>query len=372
MAGLAAQLPLVNDGDLNGHGGLFYGYHRTMLSLLCALPLLQAGAPGQLIVLEKNAATARLLDTREGKTVITWPVGDGPHEVALSPDGRYAMVANYGGQNPGSSLTRISLLEMNPENQLRHYELEAAIRPHGLTYTGDSRFLWLTAEVSGELWRMDTKTGTVAAKVVVGGGGGHMLARQNDGRLFVSHIGAGVVTPVISTGHGATTMTGPAGWTAREQIPTGAGAEGIAVRPQGKLLWVGNRAEDTLSLIDTKSLKVVATLPCEGFPIRVNFSNDGAIAAVTCATANEVALFDAETHELMARISTGDGSTPIGMAFNDAGTHLYVSCSGSNQVADIDLRLRRVVQHFSTGEVPDGLAWMPTPPPQNETMAPAE
>lgn len=343
-----------------------------MLSLLCALPLLQAGAPGQLIVLEKNTATARLLDTREGKTMTTWSVGDGPHEVALSPDGRYAMVSNYGGQEPGSTLTRISLFEMDPKMQLRTYELESAVRPHGITYAADNRFLWLTAEVAGELWRMDTKTGSLAAKVTVGDGAGHMVARQNDGRLYVSHIGGGAVTPVISSGYGATTMTGPAGWGARKRIPTGAGAEGIAVQPNANLVWVSNRAEDSLSLIDTESLKVVAKLPCEGFPIRVSFSQDGALAAVSCANANEIALFDAQRRELMARIPTGDGTTPIGMAFNRAGTHLYVSCSGSDQVADIDLRLRRVVQHFTTGAVPDGIAWIPTPAPQGMDRSPTE
>jgi len=345
-------------------------------SLLCLLPLALPcqtdatahapleGPPGRLLVLEKNAARALLLDTRNGKTITSWAVGDGPHEVAVSPDGRRAVVSNYGGEKAGSSLSVIELLRMGPPEPLRTIELEQAVRPHGLVFAGDSRHLWMTAEIPGELWRINLDTGRAVARVKVGEGLGHMVARADDSHLFVSHIGAGAVTPVTSTDHGSGTATGPAAWRAQTRIVTGSGAEGIAVQPSKGLVWVTNRADDTISLIDPKQFKVVANLPCAGFPIRVVFSPDGALAAVSCAEANVIALYDAASHELLARVSTGDGSTPIGMSFNHAGSHLYVSCSGADQIADLDLRLRKVVQRFATGAVPDGIVWLPPMPAQ--------
>jgi DNA-binding beta-propeller fold protein YncE len=348
--------------------------------LLASAALLAAAAPataqqadpGRILVLEKNAATARMLDAGDGDTIATWAVDDGPHEVAISPDGRLAVVANYGGQQPGSSLSVLDLTAVDPRRQMRTIDLGEAVRPHGLAFAGDSRHLWLTAETVGGLWRVDVKSGEVKAKVDVGGGGGHMVARADDSMLYVSHIGAGAVTPVASTGHGDGTMTAPAGWKAGERIATGPGAEGIAMNPVTGMLWVGNRAEDTLSLIDPAKGEVVARLDCPGFPIRVYHSPDGLLTAVSCATSHEVALYEAATHELLARIPMGDGATPIGMVFDGVGNRLYVACAGLDQVAAIDLRLRKVVATMATGSVPDGIAWLPTPPPQTAAMMPAQ
>jgi DNA-binding beta-propeller fold protein YncE len=62
-----------------------------------------------LVVLEKDAARARLVDPGSGATLTTLPTGPFPHEVAVSPDGRTAVVADYGAQTPGRTLTVLDL-----------------------------------------------------------------------------------------------------------------------------------------------------------------------------------------------------------------------------------------------------------------------
>jgi hypothetical protein len=63
-------------------------------------------ASGTLIVLNKSDATASLILLETGEVVRTLGTGIGPHEVAVSPDGKLAVVSNYGGRGqPGSSLT---------------------------------------------------------------------------------------------------------------------------------------------------------------------------------------------------------------------------------------------------------------------------
>ena len=341
--------------------------------LLLALPQSPVkGPPGRLIVLEKSAATARLMDTVSGRVLATVEVGDGPHEVALAPDWRGAVVANYGGQTAGSSLTLIRVNLMGGP-KLKTMQLGAAIRPHGLAFTEDAHRLWVTAEVSGELWLVNIEEETIEAKVDVGAGAGHMVAAMDDEHVFVSHISAGCITPVTKQDDGT--------WKAGARIETGAGAEGIWVQPGTDLVWVTNRAADTVSIVDASEGKEIAELPCAGFPIRVMFPNDGAVAAVSCANANEIALFDTATHELLTRIPIGitskddadtrlfkdqfgESAVPIGMIFAPDGNHLYVSCAGADRIAVIDIRLRRVVQVFETGKEPDGIGWYPAPPPQ--------
>src|SRR5215208_777490 len=70
------------------------------------------GGAGVLVVLNKRAATASLLDAASGAAVATLPTGVGPHEVAISPDGRLAVVADYegpAGAGGGSTLTVLDL-----------------------------------------------------------------------------------------------------------------------------------------------------------------------------------------------------------------------------------------------------------------------
>lgn len=80
----------------------------TLLLLICtAFGFSQSGT---LIVLNKSDDTADLIDLGTGQSIATLPTGDGPHEVAVSPDGRYAVVTNYGRASwPGSSLSIIDI-----------------------------------------------------------------------------------------------------------------------------------------------------------------------------------------------------------------------------------------------------------------------
>ncbi|MDA0667475.1 MAG: hypothetical protein O3A95_07860 [Planctomycetota bacterium] len=341
--------------------------------LLLALPQAPAEKPsGRLIILEKSAATARLVDTVSGNVLGTVAVGDGPHEVAIMPDWRGAVVANYGGREAGSSLTMIVLNEMGKPRS-KTMELGQAIGPHGLAFGKTPYLLWVTAEVSGELWLVNIKDEKVVAKIDVGMDAGHMVAVMDEEHVFVSHISAGCITPVTKQEDGS--------WKAGPRIETGAGAEGIWVQPGTDLVWVTNRADDTVSIVDASEGKEIAELPCPGFPIRVMFSNDGAVAAVSCANANEVALFDTTTRELLNRIPIGmtskddtdsrlfkdqfgESAVPIGMIFAPDGNLLYISCAGADRIAVIDIRLRRVVQVFETGKEPDGIGWYPAPQPQ--------
>ncbi len=46
-------------------------------------------------------------------------------------------------------------------------------------------------------------------------------------------------------------------------------AEGLAVSPDGKFIWVANRVASTVSVIDAEQLRVVSTLKTAGMRFRV-------------------------------------------------------------------------------------------------------
>src|SRR4051812_16998051 len=62
-----------------------------------------------LIVLVKGANELAVVEPTTLKILARVPTGEGPHEVALSPDGKTAFVSNYGARTPGNSLSVIDL-----------------------------------------------------------------------------------------------------------------------------------------------------------------------------------------------------------------------------------------------------------------------
>ena len=59
---------------------------------LVALPV----TGGTLLVANKSEASVSLFRTPGYRLLAKLPTGEGPHEVAVSPDGRHALVSDYG------------------------------------------------------------------------------------------------------------------------------------------------------------------------------------------------------------------------------------------------------------------------------------
>ncbi|MEN8265191.1 MAG: beta-propeller fold lactonase family protein, partial [Nitrospirota bacterium] len=71
----------------------------------------------------------------------------------------------------------------------------------------------------------------------------------------------------------------------------------------GNELWVTNQKDNTISIIESGSNEVIATIPAKGdFPHNVTFSKDGKLAYVANVGSNNVNVFNTETRELTATI----------------------------------------------------------------------
>jgi YVTN family beta-propeller protein len=335
--------------------------HRDARSFLfvAALALAApAGAADRLIVLNKSDDTASILDAASGASLATIPVGHGPHEAAVLAGGRIAAVADYGDrERPGRTVT---LIDVEKGAKAGVIELPEGARPHGLFPLRDGRLL-VTAEGSKELILVDPAARRVEHRVPTFQEVSHMVVATPDGRrAFVANIGSGSVTVVE-------------GRKAIRQIPTGKGAEGIAITPDGREVWVGNREADTLTVIDTARLEVRATVPAKSFPIRVQITPDGKRALVSCANSGDVAVFDVASRRELARIPIGGeavagaekrvfsdqfgkGPVPVGLLVAPDGRRAWVASTNADVVSELDLEKLAVVRRLTAGKEPDGLA----------------
>lgn len=337
----------------------------TSSSVAQELPTGYQPAPGEtagtIVVLNKAANTANLVDVASGEIRATLATGVGPHEVAISPGEKFAVVADYGAQQAGSTLTVIDLAKREVVDTL---DLGQAIRPHGIVFEPDGKHLWISAEVTREVWRVAFPSGEVVNKVGSDAGATHMVALAPDGRVYSANIQSGSTSVVAPDGDGFRLIA---------QVPTGAGAEGVCVTPDNKHAWLSNRAADTVSVVDTQSLKVVKQLPCAGFPIRAMATADGRMVLVSSATAGAITVFDALSLEVLVTIpmpfqqkgegdallgQAGTSSMPIGIALHRNSKLAFVANAAIDRVAIVDLVRRKVVGQLPTGRGPDGIAWV--------------
>jgi YVTN family beta-propeller protein len=317
---------------------------------------------GTLIVLNKAEASASLLDCASGEERLKLPTGDGPHEVAISPDGKAAVVANYGDREPGHTLT---VIDLPAKRVVKTIEL-GYHRPHGVQFLPDGKRLAVTAEGEQVVVLVDVEAGSVSGSIRTDQQVSHMLVLGPEARrIYVANIRSGNMS-VIDVEQGKAIAT----------IETGRGAEGIDIAPDGSEVWVSNRAVDTVSIVDTEKLEVVSTLPCAAFPIRVKFTPDGKHVLVSNARSGDVAVFDAAKRSEVRRIAMqaesvddtsgrlfqdrfGRGPVPVGILIEPKGTLAFVANTNADVVTVIDLATWKIAGRLTAGKEPDGLGYSP-------------
>lgn len=320
---------------------------------------------GTLLVLNKSDNTVSLIDLASKQSVATIPTGIAPHEVAVSPNGKIAVVANYGNQQtPGSSLT---VIDLPSKTALKTIDLGPYRRPHGIIWLkGDE--IAVTSESNKSLLIVDVMKGTVTAAVITDQNVSHMVVvAQKRGRAFVANIGSGSVTAIDLKERKKLS-----------DIQTGAGAEGIDISPDQKEVWVTNRAANTVSVIDVNSLRVIASIESKDFPIRVKFAPGGRTALVSNARSGDVVVFDTATRKEIKRIpmqlKAAEGSTagqrlfgnqfgqspvPVGILVAPKLSNVFVANTNADIVTVIDLKSWEIVGRLTAGKEPDGLGYSP-------------
>ncbi len=320
-------------------------FSAVLISALAASPALA----DRLIVVNKGADTAALVDSATLDVEAIAPTGENPHEVAVSPDGARAYVTDYGNAE-GDSIT---VLDLTTGEVAGAWNLGDHRGPHGVWVSAglENDLVWATTEGTGTVLEIDAETGGLLRHWETGQEVSHMVTPLPDySKLYIANIGSGSVSVIDRSDDSVTT------------VPTGAGAEGIDVAPNGSEVWVTNRDAGTISIIDPATDTVTETFSSGGdVPIRIKFTPDGSRAYVSNAGSNAVTVFDAETREQLATIDVG--AIPVGILMDPDGGRAFVANTQDDRITVIDTDSDAVTGDFTTGDEPDGMAWIP----DNET-----
>jgi len=312
-----------------------------------------------LLALSKANHTLAMVDPTTLKIIARIPVGEDPHEVIASTDGKTAYVCIYG----GGSLHEINIIDLVAQKPLNNIDTRPLFGPHDVTFVNGKA--WFTAEGSKAIGRYDPATGKLDWSMGTGEDRTHMIYVTADAKkIYTTNVSSGTVSILVDTlmqpGKNAPRNAKPREDWMQAVVPTARGSEGFAVSPDGSELWTASSEDGTISIIDLSSKKLATKIDAKVFGAnRVKFTPDGKQVFISSLQTGELTIYDATSHKEIKRLKLGHGAA--GILMDAQGSRAFVACSADNYIAIIDLKTLEVTGHLDVGGVPDGLAWAMQP-----------
>jgi YVTN family beta-propeller protein len=327
-----------------------------LATLLAASVVHAADTPANaLLVLAKRDGMLLIVDPSSLQVVARIAVGNDPHEVIASTDGKTAYASNYG----FGAYNTLAVVDLVAQKGLPSIDLGALRGPHGLTFVGGK--VWFTAEGAKAIGSYDPATKSVDWILGTGQNRTHMIYVSPDSkRIVTTNVSSGTVSIIEKASGGppgqGSPLNTPGGDWNETVVRVGNGSEGFDVSPDGKEIWVANAEEGTVSIIDIASKQVTQTLAADvAGANRLKFTPDGKLALISTLRGSGVTVVDTVTRKTVKRIAVGHGAA--GIVMQPDGTRAFVACSPDGYVAVVDLHSLEVVGRIEVGHDPDGLAW---------------
>jgi YVTN family beta-propeller protein len=232
------------------------------------------------------------IDPRTARPGKPFPVDD-PYNLYFTIDGRYAIVV-------AERLRRLDFRSAHTFRLVRSLNVPCAGVNH-MDFSPSGRYAIASCEFSGRLIKVDVRRFRVLAV--------RTLPRRfsvpqdvrssPDAKVFyVADLAAGGVWEIDLTRFKVIGF-----------IHTGAGAHGLVVGRNGKVLYVANRNEGTVSVISFRTRKVIHKwhIPGGGSPDMGDVSADGRVLWLSGRYNSEVYAISTRSGRLIARVRVGAG-----------------------------------------------------------------
>ncbi len=272
-----------------------------------------ASVQGVAIVMNSASASFSVIDVATRQVIRTTPVLREPHHWALSPDRASLLIGDPGGDamffldpETGAIQRRTAFsdpyqLWFGPEgrhfvvaalkvNHVDIYDgrtLQLAKRfqlptmPSHISYAPDGSMVFVTLQDNGKLVGIDLKSLAITWQSEIGKTPAGVF--WHDGKLLVGVMGSDYVA-----------VADPVDGSVQRRVHTGRGAHNMFFSPDAKLVYVTNRVEGTVSVLDAGTLDVRHSYNVPNGPDCVAFAPDGKLW-VTMRWGGHVAVLDPAT-----------------------------------------------------------------------------
>jgi YVTN family beta-propeller protein len=333
-------------------------FAAAFAALLC-LSAAAAAPRASLLVVTKQSRVLSIVDTDTLRVTAQIPIGEDPHEVVILPDNRTAYVSHFG----EGTLSTLAVVDLANARALPDIDVFPLRGPHGFVLRGQT--LWFTVDKAKAIAALDLGTGRVVSLVGTGQDRTHMIWANGDAtKIIASNAVSGTLSifdartdaPILAPGAPAApaSYTSP-GWR-HTLVPTGRLAEGFAVSPDGRDVWVGD-ADGKIHIVDLSTNTVRESFEAGTLLAnRLAFTPDGKYVVVTQKRGRDLVVIEAATHRVAYRIPIEENGAS-GIQMQPDGKRVFIACPRDHFIAVVDLKKMKRIATIDAGREPDGLGW---------------
>jgi len=291
------------------------------------------------IVLNSGEASVSLIDMDKRAVYKTFPIGKEPHHLMITPDQKSVLVANAAGDDvvfldpkngdiqsrlpnivdpyhigyspnkkwfiaAGNRLDRVDIYAAQNQELKLVKIVKAAKTPSHIAFTNDSKLTFVTLQDSNELIAIDLASHEIVWRMPIGKMPAGVWMTPGDKHLLIGLTGSDLVQVVD--------------WKQQKivkEIKTGKGAHNFRPLGDKRHIFLTNRVDSTISIIDMEKLEKVADI--KGLPSGpdcMDVRADGKELWVTFRFAKKVGIIDIASRKLVTTIPVG--KSPHGIFFH--------------------------------------------------------
>lgn len=267
------------------------------------------------------------------RVLATIPVGDSPAGIAITPDNRYAYVANNNNDALPTGNT-VSVIDLQSNTVITTISDVSFNEPYTITMNKAGTIAYVTNSNGTTISRVSTATNQVIGTITGFDGPSGMVITPDGTQAYVNNygspsgVGSGNATTVRVVDLNTNTIIGG-------PITVGLAPASLAITPDGAFVYVinyvdGNPGTGTMSIIRTSDNTVVGTIPGFSGPFSIVINTSGTYAYVTNFGSNNfspvgttVSVVDLKSNSIRATIVVG--TQPSGIALTPDDRFAYVT-----------------------------------------------
>lgn len=309
---------------------------------------------GLLTIVNQRDHTLVLFDLTAGKQLAAVEVGVNGHEVAISPDGKFAYVPIYGNSGvgkPGTDGRTIDIVDLHTRTLAGHIDLGKPVRPHCAKF-GPDGLLYVSAELADAIFVVDTTARKVIAEIPTGQEQSHMFVITPDGRrAYTSNVAPGTVSVLDLQKRALITI-----------IPVAKTVQRISISPDGTRVFTHDQTQPRIAVIDTATNAVTGYIALPNTVYSSTVTPDGKTLLAN-APAGKIFIIDLTSQQITATQdvppSNGELFIPPSGAIAPGETYAYLSCPAAATIQILNLQSRKLTAPLTLTPGVDGLAWTP-------------
>jgi YVTN family beta-propeller protein len=308
-------------------------------------------AHGMLVVANQHEHTALLIDPETRQELAKVSVGVNGHEVAVSPDSRFAYVPIYGNAGvgrPGTDGTTIDIVDLHDRKLAATIDLGKPLRPHRAEF-GPDGLLYVTAELDKVVSVIDPATRKVIAEIPTGAIESHMIAISHDGRrAYTANVAAGSVSVLDLKKRALVTV-----------IPVAKTVQRISITSDGKSVFTHDQVTPRIAVIDAATNSVASWI---SVPATVYSSSPTADGRKLFASSPSGKIFVIDLASAKVEESFDIPPALGELLLSPDGKFAFVSCPAAGTIEVLDIAGHKMLPSIKLTPGVDGLAWAPAIP----------